>query len=264
MNSPAIPQSLPAGAGPAPAAFHIRKMYLKDIWEVLVLGFNDVRACRTDALTIAVIYPLTGIFIGSVVVLRGYLLPFVFPICSGFALLGPLATLWFAALSRQRERGDESAASVFSSPRITAIQRLSFIAILLFVAWNVVAGLIYATTLGSSAAAANAPFFVRVFTTQAGWAMMIEGCAAGAMFAVLALAIFCVSFPLVLDRKVTATQAIAMSIQAMTHNPLFVFCWGAVVVIGLAAGAVPALLGTVIVLPVLGHASWHIYRRMVV
>ena len=94
--------------------------------------------------------------------------------------------------------------------------------------------------------------------------MMIEGCAAGAMFAVLALAIFCISFPLVLDRKVTATQAIAMSIQGMTHNPFFVFCWGAVVVVGLVAGAVPALLGTVIVLPVLGHASWHIYRRMVV
>ena len=60
MNSPAIPQSLPAGAGPAPAAFHIHKMTLKDIWEVLVLGFNDVRECRTDALTMAVIYPVPG------------------------------------------------------------------------------------------------------------------------------------------------------------------------------------------------------------
>ena len=121
MNSTAIPQSVPTGAGPAPAAFHIRRMTIKDIWEVLVLGFDDVRHCRTDALTIAVIYPITGVFIGSVVVLRGFLLPFVFPICSGFALLGPLATLWFAALSRQRERGDSSAASVFSSPRLTAI-----------------------------------------------------------------------------------------------------------------------------------------------
>jgi uncharacterized membrane protein len=264
MNITAIPQSVPPGAMPAPAAFHIHRMTVKDIWEVLVLGFNDLRHCRTDALTIAVIYPISGVFIASVIVLKGFLLPFVFPICAGFALLGPMATLWFAALSRQRERGDSSAASVFSFPRLTAIQRLSSIAILLFLAWNAVAGLIYATTLGSSAAAANSPFWVRVFTTQAGWTMMIAGCSAGAMFAVLALAIFCISFPLVLDRPVTATQAIAMSIQAMAHNPLFVFGWGAVVVVGLIAGALPALLGIVIVLPVLGHASWHIYRRMVV
>jgi uncharacterized membrane protein len=264
MNATAIPQSVPSGSRPAPVAFNTHRMTGKDIWEVLVLGFDDVRHCRTDALTIAVLYPVSAVFIASVVVMRGFILPFVFPICAGFALLGPMATLWFAALSRQRERGDGSAAAVFTSSRITAIQRLSGIAILLFVAWNLVAWAIYGMTLGSSMAAANAPFWVRVFTTSAGWTMIVAGCAVGATFAVLALAIFCVSFPLVLDRPVTATQAIAMSIQAMAHNPLFVFGWGAVVVFGLLAGAVPALLGIVIVLPVLGHASWHVYRRMVV
>jgi uncharacterized membrane protein len=81
---------------------------------------------------------------------------------------------------------------------------------------------------------------------------------------VLSLAVFFISFPLVLDRPITATQAIGISIKAMLHNPIFVLGWGAVVVAGLLGGAIPAMLGIVITLPVLGHASWHLYRRIVV
>ena len=251
------------GSDFAPTPFEIRRMTLKDIQEVLALGFDDARHYRTDALAMAVIYPLAAVFVASAIVIRDFL-PFVFPICAGFALLGPLATLWFTALSRQRERGDDSAANLGTSPQLRAIQHLSMLAILLFVAWNAVAGLIYASTLGQVAAEYHAPFWDLVFTTQAGWMLILAGCATGAVFAVCALAVFCISFPLVLDRPVSATQAISMSIQAMARNPLFVFGWGAVVVLGLVLGALPALLGIVIVLPVLGHASWHIYRRMVV
>ncbi|HTJ91287.1 MAG TPA: DUF2189 domain-containing protein [Acidocella sp.] len=245
-----------------PTRFEIRRLTLKDIPEVLALGFDDVRHFRTDALSMAVIYPLAALFVAGAIVVRDFR-PFVFPICAGFALLGPLATLWFTALSRQRERGDASAINLGASPRLRAIQRLSMLAILLFVAWNVVAGLIYAATLGQ-VADQQAPFWDLVFTTQAGWMLILAGCATGAVFAVCALAVFFISFPLVLDRSVSATQAISMSIQVMARNPLFVFGWGAVVVLGLVLGALPALLGIVIVLPVLGHASWHIYRRMVV
>lgn len=262
MSFTAFPHLAAHGSDFAPKPFEIRRLTLKDIQEVLALGFDDVRHYRTDALAMAVIYPLAAVFVASAIVIRDFL-PFVFPICAGFALLGPLATLWFTALSRQRERGDASAANLGTSPRLPAIQRLSMLAILLFVAWNAVAGLIYASTLGQ-AAEYHAPFWDRVFTTQAGWMLILAGCAAGAAFAVCALAVFCISFPLVLDRPVSATQAISMSVQAMARNPLFVFGWGAVVVLGLVLGALPALLGIVIVLPVLGHASWHIYCRMVV
>jgi uncharacterized membrane protein len=263
MSLTAIPHPASHAPHSAPAPFEIRRMSLKDIRDVLVLGFDDVRYCRTDALTMAVLYPVAAVFIAAAIVMRGFL-PFVFPVCAGFALIGPLATLWSVALSRQRERGDASAENLGTSPRLGPIQHLSAIAVLLFLAWNAVAGVIYATTLGASTAEVSEPFWDRVFTTQAGWTLILAGCAIGAVFAVCALAIFCISFPLVLDRSVSATQAISMSIQAMVRNPLFVFGWGAVVVLGLLLGAVPALLGIVIVLPVLGHASWHIYRRMVV
>ena len=251
------------GATPAAPVFSIRRMALKDIWEVLKLGFGDVRACRTDALTIALIYPFSGVFLGAVVVVHA-IWPFVFPICAGFALVGPMATLWFAALSRARDYGNASALSAFTPDRLVAIQRLCVIAIMLFVIWNVTAGIIFGLTMGSSNADAGAGFISRVFHTQAGWRLMIAGCGTGAIFAVLSLAVFLISFPAVLDRPVTAAQAINVSVQAMLRNPVFVFAWGLVVVAGLAGGALPMMLGIVITLPTLGHASWHLYRRMVV
>jgi uncharacterized membrane protein len=260
MTPTAITQ--PASASEPSPAVTLRKVQLSDIWEVLKLGFGDLRASRTDALTIAIIYPISGVFLASVIVVRAFL-PFVFPICAGFALLGPMATLWFAAVSRQRERGDESALAVFTPAKLVDVQRLAAIAIMLFVVWNVTAGIIYGLTLGSSNEAADAPFLYRVVHTNAGWTLIVAGCATGAVYALLSLAVFCISFPLVLDRPISATQAIGISIQAMLHNPIFVLAWGAVVVVGLVGGALPAMLGIVIVLPTLGHASWHLYRRMV-
>lgn len=257
MAQAAISESLSV-AGPA----HVHRLELKDIGEALRLGFSDVRHFRTDALTIAVIYPVTGIFLASVIVVQAFL-PFVFPICAGFALLGPMATLWFAALSRQRERGEDSVLSVFTEERLVAIQRLCVTAIMLFVVWNVTAGIIYGFTLGTSSEEAGAPFLHRVFTTQAGLELIIAGCASGAVYAVLSLAVFCISFPLVLDRNISAYQAVTISVYAMMENPGFMLVWGAVVITLLVASAIPLLLGTVIVLPMLGHASWHLYRRAV-
>jgi len=260
VSGAAIPDITNQGATLAP--FEIRKMSLSDIRDALVAGYDDLKACRTDALLMAVIFPVAGIVIAGVVVVQG-LLPFVFPLLSGFALLGPLATLWFAALSRQRERGDDSLVRVFSAHR-KSIQNLSAIVISMFLAWNAVAGLIYYFTLGSSTEEAGAAFFQRVFTTGAGWEMIIIGCLSGAVFAMATLAVSVISFPLILDRPVTATQAVSASFQAMARNPVFVLGWGAAVAVGLTLGSIPCLLGLVIVLPVFGHATWHVYRRMVV
>jgi uncharacterized membrane protein len=238
-------------------------MTLGDVKDAVVRGYDDLKHCRTDALLMAVIYPVAGVVIAGVVVVQG-LLPFVFPLLAGFALLGPLATLWFAALSRQRERGDESLAGVFTAARLKPIEYLSGVAVLMFLAWNGVAGLIYYWTLGTSQQAAGAPFFVRVFTTGAGWEMIVFGCLTGALFAVGTLAISIISFPMIIDRPVTASQAISASVHALSRNPVVVFGWGAVVVAGLILGSIPCLLGLVVVLPVLGHGSWHVYRKMVV
>ena len=263
MNAAAIPETSLGERKPVPVPVQIRRMPLREIRTALAAGLDDLRHCRTDGLLMAAMFPVAGLVFAGIFVLQGFL-QLVFPLLAGFALVGPLATLWFAALSRQRERGDESVLSVFTPERLKAIKRLSGITILVYLTWNVSAILIYTLTLGSSNANPKAFFFTRVLTTQAGWEMLVLGCAVGAVFAVLTLTINCISFALVLDRQITASQAIAVSVQAMRRNPLFVFAWGAVVAAGLALGALPCLLGFVVVLPVLGHASWHVYRRMVV
>ncbi len=246
---------------PGQVPIEIRTMTLRDIRQALAAGIDDLKHSRTDALIIGAIFPLAGVIFAAAWVIQG-ILPFIFPLLAGFALLGPLATLWFAALSRERERGEDDIASVFAEPRLTAIQRLAGTAIMIFFSWNLTAAIIYLLTLGSSTEAADAPFFVRVFTTHAGWELIIIGCAVGAVFALVTLAISVISFPVVIDRPVTAYQAVSISIQAMVRNPVFVLGWGAVVVVALIFGAVTCLLGMVFVLPVLGHATWHVYRRM--
>jgi uncharacterized membrane protein len=255
MTLAATPSTMPA----PPLEFH--QMSLSDIKDALIKGWDDLRQSRTDALLIGAIFPLAGVIFAAAFVVQAFL-PFVFPLLAGFALLGPLATLYFAALSRQREHNDESILNIFREPRLKEIQRLAGTAIMIFLGWNLSAAVIYLLTLGSSNENPNASFFVRVFTTNAGWELIVLGCAVGAVFAVVTLAISVISFPVVIDRNVTAFQAINISFHAMLRNPLFVLAWGAVVVAGLLFGAVTCLLGMCVVLPVLGHATWHVYRRM--
>lgn len=252
-------------------------MGLGVITAALADGARDWLAFRTDVLVMVVLYPLAALCLTGVIVDRN-LLPFVFPICAGMALVGPVATLWFAALSRQRELDgvatSESAAAIFDLPRVRTIKSLALLLIGLFALWIVAAAYIYAITLGSGQAAgglltrpfANPQaegFLARVFTTPAGHEMIITGVLVGAAFALVGLAVGLVGFPLALDRQMSLGAVITTSVRVALMNPLVTLGWGCVVVAGLVIGAVPGLLGLALTIPILGHASWHLYRRLV-
>jgi uncharacterized membrane protein len=93
--------------------------------------------------------------------------------------------------------------------------------------------------------------------------MIVVGVGVGFLFAVVALAISVVSFPLLLDRDVSINSAIGTSIRVVATNPVPIATWGVIVAAGLVIGSVPLLLGLVVVMPVLGHATWHLYRGVV-
>jgi uncharacterized membrane protein len=118
-------------------------------------------------------------------------------------------------------------------------------------------------TLGPEPPASVAAFFSDVFTTGAGWTMIAVGVGVGFLFAVLVLAISVVSFPLLLDRDVGLPTAVITSVRAVAANPETMAIWGLIVAAGLVIGSIPFFLGLAIVLPVLGHATWHLYRRIV-
>jgi uncharacterized membrane protein len=244
----------------------VRRIGFGDLGQALAKGLADFAANRTDVIFLCVIYPLVGLVLARLA--SGYgVVPLLFPLASGFALVGPLAAVGLNEMSRRRELGKDvswiDAFGVLRSPSIGGIVGLGLLLIAIFLLWLATAEAIYALTLGPKPPVSIAAFVHDVFTTEAGWAMIILGVGIGFLFAVLTLTISVVSFPLLLDRDVKMETAIWTSIQAVVANPLPMAAWGLIVAAALVIGSVPCLLGLVIVMPVLGHATWHLYRRVV-
>ncbi|MBM3596688.1 MAG: DUF2189 domain-containing protein [Alphaproteobacteria bacterium] len=244
----------------------VRRIEIADLKEVLAKGFADFGAYRTDVFFVCLIYPVAGLFLINLAF--GYdMLPLLFPLASGFTLIGPIAAVGLYEMSRRREKGFEvtwsDAFAVTGSPAFGAIMVLGLVLLTIFVVWMAVAQIIYDMTLGPKPPVSIEAFVNDVVTTSAGWAMVIVGMGTGFLFAVLVLAISVVSFPLLLDRNVGVYTAVETSIRAVMKNPEPMAVWGLIVAGGLVIGMLPVFIGLVIILPVLGHATWHLYRKVV-
>ena len=196
------------------------------------------------------------------------LLYLAFPIIAGCTLLGPMVSVALCEMSRRREHGlDLSWRSAFEfvhSSAFAPITALSVLMMLLYVGWLFMAQFIYFGLFGDVPPASLADFWQELITTRHGGALVMYGNGVGFLFASTALAISVVAFPLLLDKPVTSITAIAVSIRAFAANVLVMALWGLIVVVLLALGAAVFLIGLAAVLPILGHATWHLYRKLVV
>ena len=256
------------GATTSPAQPVVRRISPADLYYALTRGIDDFTAVPSHAVFLCVIYPLLGILLIGVTLGHSLtLLPLAFPIAAGFALVGPLAAIGLYELSRRRESRLDSSTShaldVLHSPSLGAIVALGVLLMALFLIWLVVAEALYIGIFGYSPPASIAQFARDVLTTPRGWTLIVLGTGIGFLFAALVLSITAISFPLLLDRDVGAAVAVYTSLRVMAANSLPMALWGLIVAGLLVIGSIPFFVGLTVVMPVLGHATWHLYRRTV-
>lgn len=244
----------------------VRRLSLDNLWWSLRKGWQDMAAFRSDVLFVCLLYPVMGGLLLALAA-QGNFIHLLFPVLTGFALIGPVAALGLYQMSRRREAGQPTnwlaLLDVMKSPRFGRILMLSLFNVVIFLIWIMLADMIFRLTLGE-VPPTYAGFLTDVLTTPEGWTLAVIGTATGFGLAVVVLAVGVVSFPLLLDRDVSLPVAVMTSVRVSRENPLVIATWGLIVAGALALGALPALLGLVLALPLLGHATWHLYRAAVV
>jgi uncharacterized membrane protein len=244
----------------------VRRIAFADLKEALRKGLDDFGAYRSDVIFVGAIYAVAGLILARLA--WGLdLLPLVFPLASGFAIVGPFAAVGLYEMSRRREQGLEAkwanALDVFRSPAFGALMVVGLMLIGLYLLWLLSAWVIYQATLGDTPVTSVEGFLRDVLMTAPGRTMIVVGIGVGALFALAGMAIGVVSLPMLIDRDAGLDTAIKTSVRAVAKNPVTMAVWGAIVAAALVLGSIPLFIGLIVALPVLGHATWHLYRKLV-
>jgi uncharacterized membrane protein len=245
----------------------IRRITFADLRAALREGAGDVGAFRDDVLFIGVIYPIAGVLLAAFAFNQNMLM-MLFPLVSGFAILGPVLATGLYEMSRRRERGKEvnwlDAFKAFASPAIGSIVGVGLVLLALFGIWLAVAYQIGVQTLGADTPPTFGMFLQEVIYSPASPVLIALGIGVGFVFAAFAYAISVISIPLLLDRDVGLWTAFKTSLKVVRANPGPMIAWAAIIAGLLVLGSLPALVGLIVIVPLLGHASWRLYRKLVV
>lgn len=244
----------------------VRRIRVRDLRYALARGLDDFRAMPTHIVFLVVIYPVAGLLLARAM-FGLEVVPLLYPIATGFALLGPFTAIGLYELSRRREQGLDTSwrhvVDIVHSPSFGPIVALGLLLVLLFAVWIGVAHALYLSYFGRHEPQSIGAFLASIVGTPEGRRLILIGNAIGFLFAALAFVLNVVSFPLLVDRDVGLSVAVATSLKAVATNPWPMAVWAAIIAGALLAGSLPVLVGLALVLPVLGHASWHLYRLVV-
>jgi uncharacterized membrane protein len=236
-----------------------------DVVEALVRGLRDFQALPLFGLLFGALYAGGGMLIVLSVTAFG-MVYLAYPLAAGFALIGPFVAIGLYEVSRCREAGRvPTLGGIWRTMRSRSeIGWMAFVTLFIFILWMYQARLLVALFLGVNASFPSLQEFIAtVLTTSEGLIFLMIGNLIGAALALILFSLTVVSFPLLLDRDADFVTAMITSVRAVVTSPVPMVGWAVVIVVLLVVSALPLFLGLLVTLPVLGHATWHLYRRAV-
>ncbi|MGJ5070926.1 DUF2189 domain-containing protein [Bradyrhizobium oligotrophicum] len=243
----------------------VRRITTADIAEALTQGLRDFQAQPIFGLAFGLLYVLGGISIVLCVTAFG-MVYLAYPLAAGFALIGPFVAIGLYEVSRRRELGQPMS---FGAIWRTITSRgeigwMAFVTLFFFIIWMYQVRLLIALLLGLNASFSSIKEFMTVvLTTNEGLLFLAIGNLDGAALSLVLFSLTVVSFPLLLERDVDFVTAMITSVRAVVTSPGPMIGWAAVITVLLIISALPYFLGLLVTVPVLGHATWHLYRRIV-
>ncbi|NPU14961.1 DUF2189 domain-containing protein [Bradyrhizobium sp. 83012] len=243
----------------------VRRITTADIAEALTQGLRDFQAQPLFGLAFGLLYVLGGISIVLCVTAFG-MVYLAYPLAAGFALIGPFVAIGLYEVSRRRELGQPISygAILRTVTSRGEIGWMAFVTVFFFVLWMYQIRLLIALLLGLNASFSSIKEFMTVLlTTNEGLLFLAIGNLDGAALSLVLFSLTVVSFPLLLDRDVDFVTAMITSVRAVVTSPGPMIGWAAVITVLLIVSALPYFLGLLVTVPVLGHATWHLYRRIV-
>jgi uncharacterized membrane protein len=248
------------GNGPA-----VLPVTTSDILEILAAGLRDFRAALFYDLCVAGIYTVGGWIL--ILLLVQFDMPFlVYPLAAGFALIAPFIAAAFYAISRSLERNEPPSWGVIvASIRGATRSDLGWMALVtgfsLFI-WMDIAALLFFFFLGLTSLSAQ-ELLREIFTTPTGLLFLVIGNGVGAIIALAVFSFSVTSFPMLFDRDVDFVTAMITSVKVVLANRVAMIVWCATIAVLIGISLLSGLIGLLVILPILGHASWHLYRRAI-
>jgi len=260
-------KTIARGASRKAAEIPVRNIGHEDLSLSLRQGLDDFLTFRGDIVFAGIVYTVIGL--AAVVMTTSMpLMPFFFPVVAGVGLLGPVAAVGFYELAKRREDGEQDVhwfnfLDVLKRPSVDDMGMVAGLLLLIFFAWLIAAGLLYAALFDWATPTSIPQFLQMVFLTSRGWALIIGGAVVGAIFGWIVLALSVASMPVLVDRNVSAAQAVSASWRAAHANKGVMVRWGLMVLGLLVLGSIPLFVGLAFVLPWLGYSTWHLYTRLI-